>query len=157
MITLQNMSVKDAYRFYDEKPILLKITDEFDNVIKTFANDVELRGIFVVDEDNRFLGEITRTDLLDWARVKLGKFLLKPITEMEKGIRVVRLIRATTVGDILRLETKNAAIHDTDTLDHALRIMVDMDLILLPVVDESHHLIGSLSLSELLNVALPEN
>jgi CBS-domain-containing membrane protein len=156
MITLHKLKVKEAHQLRDEKPILLKVTDEFDHVIKNFAQHAELRGLFVIDKDSRFIGVITRTDLLDWTRAKLGKYLLKPLTDMDKSIRVVKLIRASTVGDILRSDTINTAINENDTLDQALRIMVDMDLILLPVVDESHRLVGSLSLSEILNIALIE-
>ena len=156
MKTLKKMTVKSAYSLQDEEPVIMKASDEFNRVVQNFAKNAELRGIFVVDEKNRFAGVITRTDLLDWARVKLGRFLLKPLTDLDESIRVVRLINATTVDSVLRQETKDAALHDEDTLDQALRTMVDMDLILLPVVDESKHLIGSLSLSELLNVALVE-
>jgi CBS domain-containing protein len=154
MITLKNFTVKETYRLSDEEPIRLMLEDELNQVIVNFANHAELRGIFVVDQEQHFLGVITRTDLLDWARAKLGQFLLKPLTDLDKSIRVITLIKATTVRDILRPETIKAAIHEVDTLDQALRIMVEMDLILLPVINESKQLIGSLSLSELLNRTL---
>ncbi len=151
MITLQKLTVKDAYLLVDEDPILVRMTDEFNQVINNFAHHAELRGIFVIDDDNRFSGVITRTDLLDWARAKLGAFLLKPLTTTDKTIRLVKLIKASTAGDVLRPDTKKAAVFANDTLAHALRMMIDADLILLPVIDELRHIIGSLTLSELLN------
>ncbi len=157
MISLQKLTVKDAYRLVDEDPILVKLTDEFSRVIKNFAHHAELRGVFVVDNDNRFSGVITRTDLLDWARVKLGAVFLKPLTNMDKTIRLVNLSNASTAGDVLRPDMKKAAILANDTLTHALRMMIEADLILLPVIDESQHIIGSLTLSELLNLALDES
>jgi predicted transcriptional regulator len=51
----------------------LRADDEFSQVIKNFAQHIELRGMFVLDQDDRFLGVITRTDLLDWTRAILGK------------------------------------------------------------------------------------
>ena len=154
MITLQKLTVKDAYQLVDEDPILVRLTDEFSQVINNFVHHAELRGVFVVDDDNRFSGVITRTDLLDWARVKLGAVLLKPLTDTDKTIRLITLIGASTVGDALRPDTKKAAVLANDTLAHALRMMIEADLILLPVIDESQHIIGSLTLSELLNLAL---
>lgn len=154
MNTLQKIFVKDAYHLDNEDPILVKLTDEFSQVIQNFALHTELRGVFVVDDDCRFLGVITRTDQLEWAQAKLGAILLKPLTDMDKTIRLITLIRSSSVGDILRQETKNAAVQACDTLAHALRKMVDTDLIILPVIDESRHIIGSLTLSELLNLAL---
>jgi CBS domain-containing protein len=73
---------------------------------------------------------------------------------MDKTLRLVSLISASKVGDILRPETQNAAILENNTLDQALKIMVETDLILLPVVDDSQRVIGRLRLSELLHLAL---
>ena len=154
MIVLQNLTVKEAYHLVDEEPVLVKLTDEFSLVINNFAHHNELRGVFVLDEDNRFSGVITRTDLLDWASAKLGAFILRPLGDLDKTIRLVSLIKAATAGDVLRPETKKAAVFAHDTLAHALRMMVDADLIVLPVIDESQQIIGSLTLSELLNLAL---
>lgn len=154
MTTLENLTVQDAFQLDGENPIILKVTDEFSLVINDFAHHVDLRGIFVVDEDSRFVGVITRTDLLDWARAKLGMIIQKPLTEIDKTLRLITLIRASKVGDILRPETKNATVRRHDTLDHAIRIMIDSDLIVLPVVDESQQVIGRLRLSELLDLAL---
>lgn len=154
MNKLKNLTVRDAFRADHESPIIMKAADEFSQVINDFAHHVDIRGIFVVDENSQLIGVITRTDLLDWARAKLGRILQKPLTDMDKTLRLVTLIRASTVGDILRQETKNANVREDDTLDHALRIMIDSDLIILPVVDQSQRVIGRLRLSELLNLAL---
>ena len=156
MRKLEKIAVKDTIRQDNDHPILLKLTDDFSQVIKNFAEHIEIKGIFVVDEEDRFLGVITRTDMLDWVRAKLGTILYKPLTAMEETIRLVKLIGASKVGDILRPETKNAAVNQNDTLGEALKIMVDIDLIVLPVVDESLHVIGRLRLSEILDRALTE-
>jgi CBS-domain-containing membrane protein len=58
------------------------------------------------------------------------------------------------VGDILRQETKNAAVLTDDTLAHALKEMIETVLIILPVIDESQQIIGSLTLTEIINLAL---
>ena len=154
MNKLKTIKVKEAFCLDPEDPILLKVNDEFGQVIKNFAAHVELRGIFVMDQDDHFLGVITRSDLLDWTRAKLGQVLLRPLTDLNKTIRLVTLVSAERVGDILRPETKTAAVQEEDTLDTALKIMLDTDLIVLPVVDASNHVIGRLRLSELLNMAL---
>ena len=156
MIKLDKIIVKDTISLDDDHPVLLKLTDDFSQVIKNFAQHIEIKGIFVVDEEDRFLGVITRTDLLDWARAKLGTILYKPLTDMNETIRLVTLIGASHVGDILRSETKNAAVHLNDTLGEALKIMVDIDLIVLPVVDDSNRVIGRLRLSEILKRSLVE-
>ena len=106
MISLQNLFVKDAYRLNDEDPIVVRMQDEISQVIDNCAHHAELTGIFVVEGDNRFSGVITRTDLLDWARVNLGAALLKPVADRDKALRLVSLIHASTVREILHPETK---------------------------------------------------
>ena len=157
MITLQKITVEEACSLDGGQALLLKSTDDFSQVITNFAGDAELRGIFVVDDGNHFLGVITRTDMLDWARAKLGVVTMTPLTDMNKTIRLITLIRASLVGDTLRPETKKAAVKLDDTLAHALRVMVDTDLIVLPVVDEQQHIVGRLRLAELLNLTLDES
>ncbi len=157
MITLQRLTVKDAYRLDDEDPVMLRLNDEISQVINNFAHHADLRGVFVIDDDNRFSGVITRTDLLDWARVKLGVVLQKPLIDTDKTIRLTTIIGASTVGDILRPETNKVAVFANDTLAHALQMMIEADLIVLPVIDESQHIIGNLTLSEILSLALTKS
>ena len=157
MQNLQGLHVKDAYRLNDEEPIVVKLEDEIDHVIENFAQHSELSGIFVVEEEARFAGVITRTDLLDWARVKVGATLMRPLQDRSKALRLISLIHASQVSDILRQGTKKAAVNPDDTLARALRRMIEADLVILPVLDENEHIIGSLTLSELLSRVLMEN
>jgi CBS-domain-containing membrane protein len=152
--TLQKKFVKDAYHLDEEDLILVNLSDDFSHIIHNFALHCELRGVFVVDDDSRFLGVITRTDQLEWAQAKLTAFFLKPLTDMDKTMRLITLIGSASVGDILRTETKNAAVLADDSLAHALKKMIETDLIILPVIDESQQIIGSLTLTEILNTAL---
>ena len=154
MITLEKLSVAEAYRLDDEEPIRLRLDDEISLIITTFAAHSDVRGVFVVDEMNRFAGVITRTDLLDWARVKLGAVLFGPRVDMEKSIRIATLVHASKIGDILRPETSKIAVLGSDRLARAARLMIEANLIVLPVIDEGQQIIGSLTLSELLNAAL---
>ena len=154
MIILQKLTVKDAYRLDEEDPVIVRLDDEIGQIIFNFAQNTDLRGVFVVDEYERFFGVITRTDLLDWARVNLGAALIKPLTDMEKTIRMSTLIDASTISDMLRQETINVAVSSNDSLAIALRMMIETDLIVLPVIDESQQVIGNLTLSELLCLVL---
>ena len=156
MRTLIKLTVSDAYQLDDTEPIAVKSSEAFIRVIYNFAQQAELRGIIVVDDEHRFMGLVTRTDLLDWVSLKLGAVFAQPLKDAEKTIRLANLINALTVGDVLRPETKGSTVYVNDTLASALEIMIRNDLIIVPVIDESEHVIGSLSLSELLTCALAE-
>lgn len=157
MRTLQELTVKEVYELDKEDPVIAGISDTFNHVIHTFSHNADLRGIFVVDNQNRFAGVITRTDLLDWARAKLGAFVIHPMTDTDKSIRLSQLITASTVGNVLHPDSKNSAVFTDDTLAQALKKMIKLDLIILPVIDEAEHILGSLTLSELLDQVLTES
>jgi len=65
MHNLLGLKVKDAYRLNDENPIVVRLNDEIGKIVDSFTFHAELSGIFVVENDGRFSGVITRTDLLD--------------------------------------------------------------------------------------------
>jgi CBS-domain-containing membrane protein len=154
MKILEDMTVKDAYHLRTEDPIMVRMGDEISVVITSFSNHEELRGIFVVDDKDRFLGVITRIDLFDWARVKFGAYFLKPLKDSDKTMRLINLINASTVSDMLRPETINSTVLAEDSLAHALKVMIETDLIILPVIDKSQRIIGNLTISELLNMVV---
>jgi len=150
MIILQKLTVKDAYHL-DLTPSLIVDPDEdFSQVIKRFASIPEARGIFVADEDRHLLGVITRSDLLDWARVKLGAFLHTPPANREKTLRLITLMNASTAGQVMHPDSNRAAVKADASLAHALRLMIDLDLIVLPVIDETTRIVEDLKLSEIL-------
>jgi CBS-domain-containing membrane protein len=150
MRTLQKLTVRDAYNL-DLSPALIVGPDEdFSQVIKRFASSPELRGIFVAGADQQLLGVIARTDLLDWARAKLGAILQGPIRDIDKTLRLVNLMRASTAGQVMHPKSSRAGVKPEDTLSLALRRMIELDLIVLPVVDGDNRIVGDLKLSELL-------
>jgi CBS-domain-containing membrane protein len=158
MLTLKKLTVRDAYDFDPHPSFIVGPDEDFADVVQRFASFPELRGIFVADSEQRLLGVITRRDLLEWARVKIGspaEILSSP--KVENAIRLVNLMRASTVGQFMRPDSHRSAIKPDDSLAHALRVMVEMDLIVLPVVDEMDRIVGDLKLSELLAQAIPED
>lgn len=157
MQNLQRLIVNDTYRLHEEDPIMVTCEDEINQVIENFADRTELSVLFVVEDEGCFAGVITRTDLLDWARVNLGAALIKPLKDVSKTLRLAALANTSTVSDIIRKETIEAAVLPDDTLADALRTMIEADLAILPVINEDQHVIGSLTLSEMLNRAMGES
>ncbi len=156
MIALRKLTVKDACNLNLSSLLIVRPSEEFSQVIQHFANHSELRGIFVADTEGRLLGVITRTDLLDWTRVKLGAIFQAPLPARDKTIRLLSLMRASTVGEVMHPDSQRAAVKLNDSLAHALRLMIELDLIVLPVIDEANQIVGDLKLSQLLARAIEE-
>ncbi len=150
MITLQRLKVKDAYHMDLIPSLIVQPDEEFSKVVQRFASRPVTRGIFVADADSCLLGVITRTDLLDWARVRLGAVLQAPIPDRDKTFRLVSLMHASTAGQVMRQDSHRAAVKADDSLAHALRLMIELDLTVLPVVDENICIVEDLKLDEIL-------
>jgi Mg/Co/Ni transporter MgtE len=63
---------------------------------------------------------------------------------------LISLIHASTAGQVMRSDSHRAAVKPDDSLAHVLRLMIELDLIVLPVVDKANRVVGDLKLSELL-------
>lgn len=72
MSQLRKILVSDVY---DPKKMHSLIVDEEEPIramARSFAEQPALRGIFVVDKEQRFKGVITRHDLLKWTKIEIG-------------------------------------------------------------------------------------
>jgi CBS domain-containing protein len=150
MSTFGELTVGDACHLDLSPPIIVGPDEDFAEIIRRFAIRADLRGIFVADAEGHLLGVITRSDLLDWARIKLGAALQAPLRDLDKTLRLVSLMRASTAGEVMHPHSQRAAVRPDDPLAHALRLMIELDLIVLPVVDENNRIIGDLKLAEVL-------
>jgi CBS-domain-containing membrane protein len=160
MLTLKELKVQDVCSFDPDPSLLVGPDDDFAEIIQRFARLPELRGIFVVDDEQHLLGVITRADLLDWTRVKIGspgEILFASTPKVEEAIRLVSLMHASTVGQFMHPNSHLSAVKCDDTLAYALRVMIETDLIVLPVLDESGRVVEDLKLSELLALAINED
>lgn len=150
MLTLQKLTVRDAYNFDPHLSLIVGPDEDFVKIIQRFASLPELRGIFVADSEQRLLGVITRTDLLDWARMKLSPLSQGFSPRQEKTFRLISLIHASTAGQVMHPDSHRSAVKPDDSLAHALRLMIELDLVVLPVVDEANRIVEDLKLSELM-------
>jgi CBS domain-containing protein len=142
--------VKDVYDASHKLSVLVQTDELLENVLRRFAEEAWLRGIFVTDEAGRLMGIITRTDLLDWVRLRLGTALKATAGKPERILRLIHLVGATTARDAIHSGSERAAVRLEDPVDRALQLMLDIDLIAIPVVDNEGRILGDLTLSHVL-------
>jgi CBS domain-containing protein len=142
--------VKEVYDANHKLSVLVRADELLEDVLRRFAEEAWLRGIFVTDEAGRLMGVITRTDLLDWARLRLGTALKATAGKPERILRLIRLVGAATAKDAIHSGSQRAAVQLDDPLDRALQLMLDIDLIAIPVVDNEGRILGDLTLSHAL-------
>ena len=151
------------YRIANDKKQILYVKDVFDpsrmnsivinenetllDTIKRFAELSSLRGIFIVDNKGKLKGVITRADLLNIVKVKLNK----DIGTIPLRILFIREMQNIKTKDVVSSFSHKAAIRVDDSLEKALELMINNDLIDIPVVDSNNNIIGDLKLSEILS------
>ena len=136
----------------DRTPSIVADPDiSFLEVLRRFAKHASVRGVFVVDRNQKLVGVLTRQDLLAWVGVTFGS---EWFVRRLPAARLTRLAHAETVRAACRPDSHLTAVRPSDAIDVALADMVAFDLIDVPVVDERGRLVGDLRLTEVVAKAV---
>ncbi len=138
--------VRDVFDPTKMNSLIIDENEKLEKTVARFAELPQLRGIFLVDGRMRLKGVVTRADLLNVIKLKLGKDIGK------LPLRMLTLKRTLNVKtkDIACMFSHRAHVKLGDPLERALELMIDMDLIDIPVIDDSNKIVGDLNLSVIL-------
>jgi CBS-domain-containing membrane protein len=150
----KTISVKDVYDPDCTLSVIVAADAPLEEVLHRFAEECSLRGIFVANEAGQFVGTITRSDLLNWIRLRLGTALQAPAPGPDHILRLARLVRAGTAMDAVNPGSEKAAVRPDDPVDRALQSMCEIDLVAIPVLDDEGRVMGDLTLSHVLRYLL---
>jgi CBS domain-containing protein len=125
-----------------------------EDVLRRLAEESSLRGVFVTDVEGHLVGVITRTDILEWVRIRLGLALKGARLTPDRILRLAQLVRAAKATDAIHPGSEKVAVRPEDTLDLALQLMLQTDLVSVPVVDDEGRILGDLTLSFVLRYLL---
>jgi CBS domain-containing protein len=155
--TKKPIRVRDVYDPEQMLAVLVDADEPLEDVLRRFAEEAWLRGVFVIDETEQLVGVITRTDLLDWARLRLGTALRGMAYEPDHLARLGRLVGSAKARDAIHPDSQQAVVQPDDPVDHAVQLMLEQDLIAIPVVDDERRILGDLTLSRVLRHLLDLN
>lgn len=142
--------VKDVYE-YSTLSLIVNEEEKITEIIKHYAEKPSLRGIFVVDKEQKFKGAITRDDLLQWAKFKIGSDLGSDVVAVDE---INRYVYSTTAKDIMHKYSSEAFVKPEDNVELALDMMLNEDTLAIPVIDEKKKIIGDVTFSEILNAII---
>ena len=151
---MRSVKVRDLCDPHRSQSVIVHGDDPLEDVLRRFAQETALRGIFVEDDEGRLLGVITRGDVLEWARLRLGTAFRGPNLDPDRIVRLSQLVRASLARDAIHPDSQKAAVQLEDPLDEALRTMLEIDLISLPVVDDAGRIVGEVTVSGVLRMLL---
>lgn len=142
----QPLFVRDIYNSARMNSLIVDENETLKETITKFAERPELKGIFILDKSKKLKGVVTRIDLLNLVKIKIGKDL----GEVPLRILYLRGLKEVKTKDIASVYSKAAFVKLEDLLEKALKLMIDMDLVAIPIVDDDNNIIGDLKLSDIL-------
>ena len=137
--------VSDVFEYHGTAVKSMQADTGLKEAIEAFVRNPSLRGLFLVDSNQRFIGMITRVNLIKWAHLNVsgGKG-----THHMSISEIFSMVDARKAKDLMN--NTSLSVKEGDTLQAALNKMVDHEEDVLPVVDSSGRIIGDLMLSEVL-------
>ncbi|MGQ9571708.1 MAG: CBS domain-containing protein [Dehalococcoidia bacterium] len=140
--------IKDVFALHGTTSVSVSEDTSLEDVIARLATDPSVRGISLVDSSQRFVGMITPTDLLKWAGFRLGSWF--PVPDRLSAADVVGTVFATRAKDLARGDWHTLGVRPDDTLERALKQMIDHEVDTIPVLDAEGQILGDLTVSEVL-------
>ncbi|MER5379858.1 CBS domain-containing protein [Streptomyces sp. NPDC002688] len=112
-----------------------------------------ISGLPVVDDDDKVVGVISRTDLIRRQAARSANAPARPFPPLRRSARrAAAVAHATTAGELM--STPAITVHPEQRIADAARVMERHGVERLPVVDEEDRLIGIATRRDLLRVFL---
>ena len=151
---MREMTVRDLCDSSRLHSFVVRDSEPLEAVLRRFGQETAMPGILVEDDEGRLAGVITRRDILEWTRLRLGTAIRGPNLTTDRILRLAQLVRASTARDAIHLGSDKASVRLDEPLDQALQKMLKIDLVALPVVDDAGHIIGEVAISAVLRMLL---
>jgi CBS domain-containing protein len=147
---METILVSDVYKLHGTASIAVTEEISLEDIIYRFAHEPGLRCVFLIDEEQRFAGTISRIAIMKWADFQLfGKWKNGvPNTEVTNKVAAVK------AKYLARGDWRSFGVREEDTLAEAFRQMMNSGEDVVPVLDEDGRVIGDLRISEVLLKAI---
>ncbi len=137
----KKLTAKDAMI----KPVILKQDDKIDIIIKKLRKE-DTNYVIVVDENDKFLGEITVENLI---RIMVNASLNEPLVNL-LDIGYSRSINYTTAKDYV--VRHNNVVSSDESIIEVLRLIDKKNVNYIPVLNSKQKIIGVITPSSLLDL-----
>ncbi|HZA23408.1 MAG TPA: CBS domain-containing protein, partial [Dehalococcoidia bacterium] len=116
---MKTIKVEEVFDPRGMQTAIMSEDESLEDVIVTFVRDPHARGIFLVDSHQRFAGVITRSDLLKWAYLRLGR---EPGSGRVNISRrdIYRFVLSTSAREVARGSWHSMGVRPIDDLETAL-------------------------------------
>ena len=144
---MQTVLIADVCETSEMQALVVKGDMPLADAVRQFANNHDLRGIFLTRENDLLTGVINKIDLLNWVSIQLDQL---PAGEPLSRGQMRRLLNAKHLADLAATGSEEAAVRLDETVGDALQKMTYHKLADIPVLDANGRIVNDLRLSEIL-------
>ena len=147
---LGNMRVRDVKHLLVKDPVVVGPDQTIEELLAAMAKNPRKRYAYVVDKEGRLVGSVFMNDVVKYL------FPFEAVVERstELSIGKYAYFETKTVGDIMNDSPR--FMKETTLLSDMANILVKEKINELPVVDDQMHIVGQLSLYEVITAYLKE-
>ncbi|MFH1327359.1 MAG: CBS domain-containing protein [Candidatus Bathyarchaeota archaeon] len=141
------MVVLMVKKFYNRRlmdSIIVDVSEPLDKTIRRLYKNPRLKGVFLVTPENKLYGTVTRHDLLGFLRTQLG-------SSPWSTDKIVAILKKAQAKEVVHKFSYAASLTPETSIDEALKAMVMLDLVDMPVVDKQRKIIGEITLTMILS------
>lgn len=141
-------SVAEIASLFDLQPVLVRRDTALERIPQVLMAQPGVQVVCVTSEDDVLVGLLPLSDLADALLFhEMPEEFLSEVTDLEGVIEFAERSRVRTAGDVMK---PPVWVRQDNTVDLAFRRMHQHQLPGLPVVDETYHVVGYISLLALL-------
>jgi CBS domain-containing protein len=144
----KTFTVREAYHREKIRALVIDEDVPVEEVVRRFAKPRMLRAIFTVDAKGRLTGVVTRGDLLDYLKTRLG--IWSRAARYPSWGRAIKYLHAKRAKDLVHKGSRDAYVRLNDDVVKALLLMIDHDLIDVPVLDSNGRIVGDIGVSDIM-------
>ncbi len=144
-IMVKKILVKEVHALQGTASITIPDDATLEYAISRLANEPGCRGVFLVDNQQRFSGIISRSAIMKWA-----EFQLFSKWKSAASKEILETIGNVKAKSLARGDWRSLGVLESDKLQKAFDQMMLYNEDVIPVLDADGKIIGDLRLSEVL-------
>jgi CBS domain-containing protein/nitrogen regulatory protein PII len=153
MIAIRDMPVSDAARLLKIEPAIVNAGGTLMDAVRALRESPSAHVAAVVSRTGHLLGLVTLRNLADhlFFGIMPEVFYGEVSSDLDRSLDFGEMANVHNISDIM---IDPIAVHSSDTVGQAFRLMHKNDLTGLPIVDDNSHVVGFVGLVELLDLIL---
>lgn len=148
--SVQQTTVEDVYEDQLRRGAIVDASTPLADVVEMLDYQEALRAVYVVDARDRYVGVVTRSDLVGWIDHNLDQQGVFPWDEMAEAVP------GTRAEDAVHPGSREIPVEPTEPVEHAMRSMLSAGVTVAPVVTAEGSIEGELTITRAMRHALED-